>query len=45
MLSARAVLTVEYEKLHKSVLAMVREDAVCPTESLVKYFQGVERDG
>ena len=29
MLSARAVLKVEYEKLHKSVLAMVREDAVC----------------
>ena len=29
MLSARAVLRVEYEKLHKSVLAMVREDAVC----------------
>ena len=29
MLSARAVLRVEYEKLHKSVLAIVREDAVC----------------
>src|SRR5215471_17839975 len=29
MLSARSVLRVEYEKLHKSVLAMVREDAVC----------------
>src|SRR5262245_55929335 len=29
MLSARAVLRVEYEKLHKSMLALVREDAVC----------------
>jgi transposase len=29
MLSARSVLKVEYEKLHKSVLAMVRENAVC----------------
>ena len=29
MLSARAVLRVEYEKLHKAVLALVREDAVC----------------
>src|SRR6266487_6911710 len=29
MLSARAALKVEYEKLHKAVLAIVREDAVC----------------
>src|SRR5205807_6980063 len=29
MLSARATLKVEYEKLHKAVLAIVREDAVC----------------
>ena len=29
MLSARATLKVEYEKLHKSVLTIVREDAVC----------------
>jgi hypothetical protein len=29
MLSARAALKVEYEKLPKSVLAMVREEAVC----------------
>jgi transposase len=29
MLSARAALKSEYEKLHKTVLAIVREDAVC----------------
>jgi transposase len=29
MLSARATLKLEYEKLHKIVLAIVREDAVC----------------
>jgi len=29
MLSARAALKSEYEKLHKAVLAIVREDAVC----------------
>ena len=29
MLSARATLQAEYEKLHKAVLAFVREDAVC----------------
>ena len=29
MLSARATLKAEYEKLHKAVLAIVREDAVC----------------
>src|SRR4051812_27456308 len=29
MLSARSALKSEYEKLHKSVLAIVREDAVC----------------
>jgi transposase len=29
MLSARATLKAQYEKLHKAVLAMVREDAVC----------------
>jgi len=29
MLSARATLQTEYEKLHKAVLAFVREDAVC----------------
>src|SRR5580704_7231495 len=29
MLSARAALKAEYEKLHKAVLAIVREDAVC----------------
>jgi hypothetical protein len=29
MLSAQAALKVEYEKLHKAVLAIVREDAVC----------------
>ncbi len=29
MLSARAALRAEYGKLHKSVLAIVREDAVC----------------
>jgi transposase len=29
MLSARATLKVKYEKLHKAVLAIVREDAVC----------------
>ena len=29
MLSARATLKAEYEKLHKIVLAIVREDAVC----------------
>ena len=29
MLSARVALKTEYEKLHKTVLAIVREDAVC----------------
>jgi transposase len=29
MLSARAALKAEYGKLHKAVLAIVREDAVC----------------
>jgi transposase len=29
MLSARAALKTEYEKLHKAVLAIVRDDAVC----------------
>jgi transposase len=29
MLSARATLKTEYDKLHKTVLAIVREDAVC----------------
>ena len=29
MLSARATLQSQYEKLHKAVLAIVREDAVC----------------
>ena len=29
MLSARASLKAEYEMLHKAVLAIVREDAVC----------------
>jgi transposase len=29
MLSARATLQAQYEKLHKAVLAVVREDAVC----------------
>ena len=29
MLSARATLKVEYERLHKAVLTIVREDAVC----------------
>jgi len=29
MLLARATLQAEYEKLHKAVLAIVREDAVC----------------
>ena len=29
MLSARATLKAEYEKLHKAVLAIVRKDAVC----------------
>ena len=29
MLSARAALKAEYEKPHKTVLAIVREDAVC----------------
>ena len=29
MLSARAALKAEYEKLHKAVLAIVREDVVC----------------
>ena len=29
MLSARATLKAEYEKLHKIVLTIVREDAVC----------------
>jgi transposase len=29
MLSARAMLKVEYEKLHKAVLAIVRQDPVC----------------
>src|SRR5262245_43718818 len=29
MLSARATLQAEYEKLHKAVLGFVREDAVC----------------
>ena len=29
MLSARAALKAEYQKLHKAVLAIVREDAVC----------------
>src|SRR5436305_9259269 len=29
MLLARAALKVEYEKLHKTVLAIVRDDAVC----------------
>jgi transposase len=35
MLSARAALKAEYEKLHKAVLAIVREDAVCL--KLMKY--------
>ena len=29
MLSARAALKAEYEKLHKTVLAIVREDSIC----------------
>lgn len=29
MLSAQASLKAEYEKLHKAVLTIVREDAVC----------------
>jgi len=29
MLSARVALKVEYEKLHKTVVAIVRDDAVC----------------
>jgi transposase len=29
MLAARATLKVEYEKLHKTVLSIVREDAIC----------------
>ena len=29
MLPARATLKAQYEKLHKAVLAIVREDAVC----------------
>ena len=29
MLSARAALKAEYEKLHKAVLAIVREDLIC----------------
>src|SRR6476646_8770302 len=29
MLSARAALKLEYEKLHKAVLAIVRDDAIC----------------
>src|SRR5256884_9484260 len=29
MLSGRATLKAQYEKLHKAVLAIVREDAVC----------------
>ena len=29
MLSARATLQAQYEKLHKAVLAFVREDVVC----------------
>jgi transposase len=29
MLSARVALKAEYEKLHKAVLAIVRDDAVC----------------
>jgi transposase len=29
MLSARVTLKAQYEKLHKAVLAIVREDAVC----------------
>lgn len=29
MLSARAALKAEYEKLHKAVLAIVREDSIC----------------
>jgi transposase len=29
MLSARAALRAEYAKLHKAVLAIVRDDAVC----------------
>ena len=29
MLSARVALKAEYEKLHKTVLAIVRDDAVC----------------
>src|SRR5262245_57608121 len=29
MLLARATLKAQYEKLHKAVLAIVREDAVC----------------
>jgi transposase len=35
MLSARASLKVEYEKLHKAVLAIVREDAVCRRQMTV----------
>jgi transposase len=31
MLSARVALKAEYEKLHKTVLAIVRDDAVCRT--------------
>jgi transposase len=30
MLSARATFQAQYEKLHKAVLAIVREDAVVP---------------
>jgi transposase len=36
MLSARATLQAQYEKLHKAVLAFVREDAVCRRLSPVR---------
>ena len=37
MLSAGATLKVEYEKLHKTVLTIVREDAVCASLASTTY--------
>ncbi len=42
MLSARAALKAEYEKPHKAVLAIVREDAVCRRLMTVTYKSAMD---
>jgi transposase len=42
MLSARVALKVEYEKLHKTVVAIVRDDAVCRRLMTVRRSTGCD---